>query len=146
MASAQNTKKLSSLTQWSKEHIRAIFESPSDEQSTQAVDETFSSDMKAIANGRQVGLPEIKQLVLSIRAESPRGLRVEWKQSVEEAFNLNNRVFFFWFEPFFQSSDRQLATFIYRTDHSEAFISFITSIEPSREMPTSQLDLRGTKQ
>jgi hypothetical protein len=92
---AENAIKLSSLTQWSQEHIQSIFESPSNEESIQAVDETFSSDIKATLNGKQIGLPEIKQLVLSMRAESPRGLRVDWNHSVEAPQDgYNNRVFF----------------------------------------------------
>jgi hypothetical protein len=116
MASAQPTKnamELSSLTQWSQEHIRAIFESPSNEESIQAIDEIFSSDIKAILNGKQVGLLEIKQSVILMRAESS-GLKVEWKQSVEGPQTCNRVciilffvVFFFYsFSPFFdQISD-----------------------------------------
>ncbi|KAF8808669.1 hypothetical protein BYT27DRAFT_7163905 [Phlegmacium glaucopus] len=86
--------KLSSLTQWSQEHIQAIFESPSKEESIQEVDETFASNLKleATLNGKKIGQAEIKQLVLSMRAESPSGLRVEWKQTVEvpqDAYNRN---------------------------------------------------------
>jgi len=99
---AHNAIKLSSLTQWSQEHIQAIFESPSQEESIQAVDETFSSNVKldATLNGTKVGQPEIKQLVLSMRAESPSGLRVEWKQTVEVPQDEYNRVIYFSFNLF----------------------------------------------
>ena len=91
----ENAIKLSSLTQWSQEHVRAIFESPSNEEFIQAVEETFSSDIKATINGKQVGRQEIKQSVLSMRAESSGGLRVEWKHTVEVPQDTYNRVIFF---------------------------------------------------
>ena len=90
-----NAIKLSSLTQWSQEHIQTIFESPSNEESIQAVDETFSSGIKAMLNGKQVGRSEIKQLVLSMRAESSGCLKVEWKQTIEVPQDENNRVLLF---------------------------------------------------
>ena len=84
---------LSSLTQWSQEHVRAIFESSSNEELIQAVEETFSSDINATINGKQVlGRQEIKQLVLSMRAEASGGLRVEWKHTVEVPQDAYNRV------------------------------------------------------
>ena len=86
---------LSSLTQWSQEHVRAIFESSSNEECIQAVEETFSNDIKATINGKQVDRREIKQSVLSMRAESSGGLRVEWKHTVEVPQDTYNRVNFF---------------------------------------------------
>jgi hypothetical protein len=96
----ENPIALSSLTQWSQEHVRAIFESSSNEKSIQAVEETFSSDIKATINGKQVDRQEIKQSVLSMRAESSSGLRVEWKHTVEVPQDTYNRVKFF--EPVLQ--------------------------------------------
>lgn len=93
----KNATRLSSLTQWSQEHIRAIFESPSNEESIQAVDETFSSDITAMLNGKQIGQSEIKQLVCSMRAESSSGLKVEWKQTIEVPQDVYNRVILFFF-------------------------------------------------
>lgn len=95
----ENAIKLSSLTQWSQEHVRAIFESSTNEEFIQAVEETFSSDIKATVNGKQVGRHEIKQSALSLRAESPGGLRVEWKHTVELPQDAYNRVIFFWTRP-----------------------------------------------
>ena len=91
----ENAAELSSLTQWSQEHIRAIFESSSNEEFIQALEETFSRDLKATVNGKQVGRQEIKQSVLTMRAESSGGLRVEWKQMVEVPQDTYNRVIFF---------------------------------------------------
>ena len=90
----KNVIELSSLTQWSQEHVQAIFESSSNEEFIQAVEETFSSDIKATINGKQVGRQEIKQSVLSMRAESSGGLRVEWKHTVEVPQDTYNRVIF----------------------------------------------------
>ena len=88
----ENGVELSSLTRWSQEHVRAILESSSDEESIQAIEETFSSDIKATINGKQVGRKEIKQSVLSMRSESSGGLRVEWKHTVEFPQDTCNRV------------------------------------------------------
>jgi hypothetical protein len=125
----ENTTKLSSLTKWSQEHIQAIFESSSNEEFIQAIEETFSGNIKAMVNGKQVGRQEIKQSVLSMRAESPGGLKVEWKQMVEVPQDTCNRV------NFFETHPRPISNLIfsYRTDHSEAFMSFTTSNEGSRE-------------
>ena len=94
----KNAIELSSLTKWSQEHVRAIFESSSSEESIQALEETFSSDLKATVNGKRVGRQEIKRSVLSMRGESSGGLRVEWKETVEVLQDTYNRVIFF-FEP-----------------------------------------------
>ena len=91
----ENDRELSSLTQWSQEHIRAIFESSSNEEFNHAIEKTFSSDLKAMVNGKQVGRQEIKQSVLSMRTESSGSLRVEWKQTVEVPQDTYNRVIFF---------------------------------------------------
>ena len=91
----ENTTKLSSLTQWSQERVRAIFESSSNEEFIQAIEGTFSSDLKATVNGKQVGRQETIQSVLSMRAESSDGLRVEWKQTVEVPQDIYNRVLLF---------------------------------------------------
>jgi hypothetical protein len=128
----ENAMKLSSLTQWSQEHVRAIFESPSNEEFIQAVEETFLSDIKATVNGKQVGRQEIKESVLSMRAESSGGLRVEWKDTVEVPQDTYNRVIFF--EPRPRPSSDLI--FSCRTDHSEVFMSFTTSNEGSREKMT----------
>ena len=94
-----NAIKLSTLTQWSQEHVRAIFESSTNEELIQAVEKAFSSDMKAMLNGKQIGRHEIKQSVLSMRAESSGGLRVEWKHTVEAPQDTFNRVVSFFLDP-----------------------------------------------
>jgi hypothetical protein len=119
----ENAIALSSLTEWSQEHVRAIFESSSNEEFIQAVEETFSSDIKATINGKQVGRQDIKQSVLSMRAESSSGgLKVEWKHTVEVPQDTYNRVNFF--EPVlvqfltpFSPTERIIRRFLCHSQH-----------------------------
>ncbi|CAA7269541.1 unnamed protein product [Cyclocybe aegerita] len=84
--------RLSSLTQWSQGHIRRVFESPSEAEAVQAIEDTFSKDVNASLNGKQLGLEQVKQLVLSMHKESRTGgLKVEWKQTVEVPEDPTNR-------------------------------------------------------
>ena len=83
---------LTSLTQWSQEHIRDVFESSSDENSAKAVEQTFSKSINATINGRQLGYAAIKHLVLSMRKEAPNGLKVQWQQTVDVPCDSTNRV------------------------------------------------------
>ncbi|KDR75970.1 hypothetical protein GALMADRAFT_139735 [Galerina marginata CBS 339.88] len=74
---------LTSLAQWSQNHIKDIFESPTDEDCVRAIDETFCKNVHAVLNGKPLGLEQIKQSVLAIRKEAHVGLTVEWKHTVE---------------------------------------------------------------
>lgn len=74
---------LSSLTEWSMQHIQSIFEAHSDEQSLLAISDTFSDDVHIVVNGLTVSRDDINQLVLSLRRCSSRGLKVYWQQAVE---------------------------------------------------------------
>ena len=85
-------KQLTSLTQWSQEHIRDVFESVSDEDSAKAVEQTFSRSINATVNGRQLGYAAIKSLVSSMRKEAPNGLKVQWQQTVDVPCDSTNRV------------------------------------------------------
>ncbi|KAF8910534.1 hypothetical protein CPB84DRAFT_1672620 [Gymnopilus junonius] len=86
-----STAQLTSLTQWSKERIQKIFESPSDKDSIRAIEETFSKNVDATINGRKITFGDIKQSVLSIRKDSRSGgLRVQWHQTVEAPINSSN--------------------------------------------------------
>ncbi|KIM40655.1 hypothetical protein M413DRAFT_73003 [Hebeloma cylindrosporum] len=84
-------KQLTSLTQWSQEHIRAVFESVSDEDSAKAVEHTFSKSINASLNGRQLDYAAIKHLVFSMRKEAPNGLKVKWQQTVDVPCDSTNR-------------------------------------------------------
>ena len=85
-------RQLVSLTQWSQEHIRDVFESVSDEDSAKAVEQTFSKSINATMNDRQLGYAAIKHLVSSMRKEAPNGLKVQWQQTVDVPCDSTNRV------------------------------------------------------
>lgn len=75
---------LSSLTDWSVQHIQDIFESISDEAALRAVENTFSDDLIATVNGARINKRGIKQLVLALRQSASRcGLNVYWQHAVE---------------------------------------------------------------
>ncbi|KAF9552295.1 hypothetical protein CPC08DRAFT_728730 [Agrocybe pediades] len=82
---------LSTLTQWSHEHIARIFTSTNDEDSLRALEETFSQDVVARLNGRQIKFDDIKRSVLALRREAVGygGLRVHWEHSVEASEESN---------------------------------------------------------
>jgi len=83
----------SSLTCWSKEHIRGVFEAPSDEESLRTIGETFSQSLKGTLNGKPIDWEDIRQLVMAMRKESrASGLKVEWKHLIEVPENALNQV------------------------------------------------------
>jgi hypothetical protein len=85
---------LSSLTEWSVQHIQDIFESTSDEAALRAVENTFSDDLIATVNGARINQQGIKQHVLALRQSSSRGgLKVYWQHTVEASRDpTTNRV------------------------------------------------------
>lgn len=74
---------LSSLTEWSAEHIRGVFEAQTDDDSLRAIADTFSDKLTATVNGRSLTREGISQLVLAMRKQSRGCLAVKWKESVE---------------------------------------------------------------
>ncbi|KAJ8464063.1 hypothetical protein ONZ45_g17372 [Pleurotus djamor] len=85
MQSQYTPTRLSTLSEWSAEHIRDVFEAPSDAMSLQAIENTFAHDLFATINGAPINRDGIKQLVLAMRQGSPHGLKVRWQQAVEVA-------------------------------------------------------------
>ena len=85
---------LSSLTDWSVQHIQDIFESISDEAALRAVENTFSDDLIATVNGTRINKQGIKQHVVALRQSSSRcGLNVYWQHAVEASRDpTTNRV------------------------------------------------------
>ncbi|EGO25080.1 hypothetical protein SERLADRAFT_491638 [Serpula lacrymans var. lacrymans S7.9] len=77
--------KLASLSAWSSQHVGCIFETRTDEDSLQAIDATFSKNLTASINGAPLNRDGLKQLVLTMRHSSARGLNVEWKQALDVA-------------------------------------------------------------
>ncbi|KAJ7463510.1 hypothetical protein B0H11DRAFT_1642410, partial [Mycena galericulata] len=70
---------LSSLADWSKQHICSVFEAPSNELVLQALDSTFSRALKATVNGAPVDFDGFAQLIASMSEHaSPSGPKVDW--------------------------------------------------------------------
>ncbi|KAF8173054.1 hypothetical protein BJ912DRAFT_859650 [Pholiota molesta] len=82
---------LSSLAEWSKKHICAVFESSNSEESLKAIQETFSNSINATLNGKQLGYDDIVHMVIAMRNEAPKGLKVEWLTAVESTSSSNYR-------------------------------------------------------
>jgi hypothetical protein len=84
--------RFSSLTEWSQQHIRDIFEATSDGESMQAISLTFSEDVTASVNSMPLNKEGITQLVKAMRASAPNGLKVDWFQTVEAPLDEMNSV------------------------------------------------------
>ncbi|KAJ7631866.1 hypothetical protein DFH06DRAFT_917404, partial [Mycena polygramma] len=70
---------LSSLADWSKQHIHDVFESPTNELTLRALDSTFSRSLKATVNGAPVDFNGFSQLIASMSEHSaPGGPKIEW--------------------------------------------------------------------
>jgi hypothetical protein len=93
---ASKTKQLTSLTTWSHEHIRAIFEAKTDADALLAISSTFASTVQVTLNGSPLSREGIDHLVLMIRKSSRdgegKGVKVNWLQSVEVPKDESNRV------------------------------------------------------
>jgi len=85
MANMANVAKLSSLSKWSVQHIKDIFESSTDESSLRAIRKAFTDNITATINGAPLPRAGIDQLVLAMRKSSKTGLKVDWRQAVEVA-------------------------------------------------------------
>jgi len=72
------------MTEWSAQHIRDIFEAPSDDEALRSISNTFSEGVDAMLNGKPLTREGIDQLVLAMRKSACRdGLKVRWKETVE---------------------------------------------------------------
>lgn len=93
METYTTTPAFSSLSDWSVQHIRDIFEARNDESALRAVAMTFSENVAASLNGTALTRDSICQLVLAMRRGSSTGLKVHWQQAVEVPTDpLTNRV------------------------------------------------------
>jgi hypothetical protein len=86
------SKQLSSLTEWSMQHIRDVFEAPSDELSLRAIDSTFSRNLKADLNGAALDFDGLCGLVSAMRKSARNGLDVQWAHADDAPDDLGNRV------------------------------------------------------
>ncbi|KAJ7455273.1 hypothetical protein B0H11DRAFT_2200392 [Mycena galericulata] len=68
---------------WSREHICAVFEAPSEPLAQRARTTAFSPTITAHLNGTALDFPALARLVDAIRASAraPRGLVVEWTRA-----------------------------------------------------------------
>ncbi|KAF9473810.1 hypothetical protein BDN70DRAFT_816721 [Pholiota conissans] len=82
---------LNSLTEWSREHIRAVFESPTADEALKAVQATFSTSINVTLNGKQLAYKDIVDMVLRLRKEAPGGLKVQWLQAIDSPSSPDNR-------------------------------------------------------
>ncbi|KAF8343549.1 hypothetical protein F5887DRAFT_289906 [Amanita rubescens] len=82
---------LNSLTEWSQQHIRAIFEAETNEDAVRAIGSTFSDKVSASVNGTPLPREGIDALVLSMRKGlnssgtdgTSTSLQVQWKYGVD---------------------------------------------------------------
>ncbi|KAJ7170862.1 hypothetical protein C8R43DRAFT_1059603 [Mycena crocata] len=82
---------LPSLAAWSAQHIRAVFEAPSDAHFERAVATTFSQHLSASLNGTQFDFAGLCSLVASMRESAPGGLKVEWTRAEGTPDDIENR-------------------------------------------------------
>ncbi|KAF8211715.1 hypothetical protein K438DRAFT_1710154 [Mycena galopus ATCC 62051] len=70
---------LSSLADWSKQHISDVFQAPSNELTLRALDSAFSRSLKATVNGEPLDFEGFARMIGSMAQESsPGGPRVDW--------------------------------------------------------------------
>ncbi|KAL1739953.1 hypothetical protein HDZ31DRAFT_48477 [Schizophyllum fasciatum] len=87
----QRPQRLNNLTDWSIEHIRAVFEARTDDDSLRAIESTFSERLEGTVNGAPLSRPQVAQMVLAMRSSAPYGLRVDWMQAQEMPKDLSCR-------------------------------------------------------
>jgi len=98
---------LCSLTEWSVQHIRDVFEAHSDELSLRAIAATFSESLRASVNDVPLNREGIKELVMAMRRTSRGYLRVYWQQTTEVPSDpTTNRVSLVFFSEAVQDSER----------------------------------------
>ncbi|KAJ7364262.1 hypothetical protein DFH08DRAFT_766044 [Mycena albidolilacea] len=85
------SKQLSSLTEWSMQHIRDVFEAPSDELSLRAIHSTFSRNLKANLNGAALDFDGLCGLVNAMRKSARNRLDVQWARADDAPDDLGNR-------------------------------------------------------
>ncbi|KAK7033292.1 hypothetical protein R3P38DRAFT_790768 [Favolaschia claudopus] len=81
------------LADWSKEHIREVFEASTDELSLRAINSTFSRSLAATLNGSPLDFDMLCGLVSAMRKQTlpSTGLRVEWRHADATPDDSSNR-------------------------------------------------------
>jgi hypothetical protein len=84
IAPSTSSQRLATLTEWSVDHIRSIFEAPTDMHALQAITNTFSDSLSASVNGKPLNRSGVENLVLAMRrAAVAAGLKVDWERTLE---------------------------------------------------------------
>ncbi|KAJ3778122.1 hypothetical protein FB446DRAFT_715016 [Lentinula raphanica] len=83
--------KLSSLRQWSEDHMAAIFEAATLEDAVKAIADSFPDNVRATLNGAPLARSSIDKMVAVMRPTPQGGLKVHWKEGCEVANDPYNR-------------------------------------------------------
>ena len=83
---------LSSIYEWSIEHIKNVFEAKSEDECLRALDETFSQNIDFTTNGKQLTHADLRRFVLTMVTTSGFRLKVQWHNAVEVPRDGTNRV------------------------------------------------------
>lgn len=83
---------VSSIYEWSINHIKTVFEAKTEESCVLAIDETFSHGIEATVNGKPLSRMELQRFVLSMVKLSGFRLNVQWQNAVEVPRDSSNRV------------------------------------------------------
>lgn len=83
---------LSTIYEWSVEHIRRVFEAKSEDEARRAMDATFARDVDFSTNGKQLAHADLERFVLAMLAASGFRLKVQWQNALEVPRDESNRV------------------------------------------------------
>lgn len=83
---------LSTIYEWSIEHIRNVFEAKSEDECLRAIDDTFSQAIEFITNGKQLGRADLQRFIVSMVSSSGFRLKVQWQNALEVPRDGTNRV------------------------------------------------------
>lgn len=93
-ATTLDTNHLCSLSRWSEQHIKRVFESSTDAESLRAIKSTFAENLSATLNGTPLRRDDIINVVLAMRRSSKKGLKVHWHRMAEVPRDASCRVSF----------------------------------------------------
>ncbi|KAF7791746.1 hypothetical protein EIP86_002770 [Pleurotus ostreatoroseus] len=82
---------LSTIYEWSVEHIKNVFEAKSEDECIKALDETFSQHIDFSTNGKQLNRADLQRFVLSMVQLSGFRLKVQWQNALEVPRDETNR-------------------------------------------------------
>ena len=89
---SRTCKMLSTIYEWSVEHIKNVFEAKSEDECIKALDETFSQHIDFSTNGKQLNRADLQRFVLSMVQLSGFRLKVQWQNALEVPRDETNRV------------------------------------------------------